>query len=100
MNNYITGVDFILIVFYLLLIVAIGHGFSRKIKYKVIREYFVKGLLLKLLCGLGFDWVYVYYYGGGDNVDALKPYGYLLGEDKKKSSTIIDRVKKWFGKNK
>lgn len=35
-----------------------------------------------------------------DNVEALKPYGYLLGEDKKKpSGSTIDRLKKWFGKN-
>jgi predicted PurR-regulated permease PerM len=34
-----------------------------------------------------------------DNVDALKPYGYLLGEDKKKSTSTIDKLKKWFGKS-
>ncbi|RPD45535.1 hypothetical protein [Paracnuella aquatica] len=65
MNNYLTGVDFILILLYLLLLIAIGYRFSRKLPL-AIQGYFVKGLLLKLACGLGFAWVYVYYYGGGD----------------------------------
>ena len=66
MNNYISGLDVVLIVLYIALILAIGYSFSKKLPYKVIRGYFMKGLALKLLCGLGFAWVYVYYYGGGD----------------------------------
>lgn len=35
-----------------------------------------------------------------DNVESLKPYGYLLGEDKKDSSSFIDKIKERFGKKK
>lgn len=66
MNNQITGLDVVLIFLYIALILAVGYSFSQKLRYKVIRSYFMKGLALKLLCGLGFAWVYVYYYGGGD----------------------------------
>ncbi|MBC7916156.1 MAG: AI-2E family transporter [Pyrinomonadaceae bacterium] len=35
-----------------------------------------------------------------DNVEALKPYGFLIGgEKKKKKSGFIDKVKGWFGKS-
>ena len=66
MNNYISALDIALIPLYIALIMGIGNSFSKKLPYKVMREYFMKGLALKLLCGLGFAWVYVYYYGGGD----------------------------------
>lgn len=66
MNHYVTGIDLVLIFLYIALILAVGYSFSQKLPYKVIRGYFIKGLALKLLCGLGFAWVYVYYYGGGD----------------------------------
>lgn len=66
MNNYITGFDFVLIILYLFLIIGVGYLFAQRIKYNPIREYFIKGLSLKLICGLGFGWIYVYYYGGGD----------------------------------
>lgn len=36
-----------------------------------------------------------------DNIDDLKPYGYLIGGDKKKSDkTLVQKVKGWFGKSK
>jgi len=65
MNNYITGLDIVLIILFLGLILAVGYTFSRRLP-KVLQGYFVKALTLKLFCGLGFGWVYVYYYGGGD----------------------------------
>ncbi|MEO7800521.1 MAG: hypothetical protein ABIR81_00900 [Ginsengibacter sp.] len=65
MNNYIGLKDVILIVLYFVVILFVGFLFSRKIKAE-IRGYFRKALLLKLLCGLSFAWVYAYYYGGGD----------------------------------
>lgn len=65
MNNHIGPIDALLIGIYFLVILLIGHLFSRRIKPE-IRGYFMKGLTLKLLCGLCFAWVYVYYYGGGD----------------------------------
>jgi hypothetical protein len=66
MNNYASGIDLILIVIYIALILSLGYSFSKKLSYKVLRKYFIRGLALKLLCGLGFAWIYVYYYGGGD----------------------------------
>src|SRR5690606_20264710 len=66
MNNYLTGIDVVLIFFYLIFIMLIGFGLSKKIKHASVRKYFIYGLGLKLICGLGFAWVYVYYYGGGD----------------------------------
>ncbi len=66
MNNYLTGLDILQIILYLLIIMAIGYSFSKKVKHVVIRKYFIRGLTLKLVCGLGFAWLYVYYYGGGD----------------------------------
>lgn len=32
-----------------------------------------------------------------DNVEQLKPYGYLMGQDKKEKSSWADKVKGWFG---
>ncbi len=66
MKFALTGIDFILILFYFLIIMGIGYAFSNKIPYLKLRQYFLRGLLLKLFCGLGFGWIYVYYYGGGD----------------------------------
>jgi hypothetical protein len=66
MNNEITGIDLVLILFYILLILMIGYGYSRKFNQSYLRRYFMQGLLLKLVCGLGFGATYVYYYGGGD----------------------------------
>jgi hypothetical protein len=65
MNNYIGLTDVILIILYFIVIATIGYLFSRKIKPE-IRGYFRKALLLKLVCGLSFAWIYAYYYGGGD----------------------------------
>lgn len=31
-----------------------------------------------------------------DHVEPLKPYGFLIGEEKKSDSSMIDRIKKWF----
>lgn len=45
---------------------GIGFALSKKQKYKVTQKYLMQGLALKLLCGIGFGWTYVYYYGGGD----------------------------------
>lgn len=66
MNNEITGVDAVLILLYTLLIMMIGYVYSQKLNNRFLRQYFIRGLGLKLLCGLGFGAVYVYYYGGGD----------------------------------
>lgn len=66
MNNEITGVDAVLILLYTLLIMMIGYVYSQKLDNRFLRQYFIRGLGLKLLCGLGFGAVYVYYYGGGD----------------------------------
>lgn len=33
-----------------------------------------------------------------DHIDSLKPYGFLIGEEKKSQQSVITRVKKWFGK--
>jgi hypothetical protein len=65
-NNYITAIDLILILLiYLPLIFIVASNFSNRMKPE-LKGYFMKGLALKLLCGLGFGWLYVYYYGGGD----------------------------------
>ncbi|MFC0775983.1 hypothetical protein [Terrimonas alba] len=66
MTYFITGIDLVLIILYFGLILGIGSSFSKKIANRAVRSYFMKGLALKLVCGLGFGWVYVYYYGGGD----------------------------------
>jgi hypothetical protein len=31
-----------------------------------------------------------------DHVEPLKPFGFLIGEEKKKHSSMIDKVKGWF----
>lgn len=65
--NYITGFDLILIFLYGSLILIFGMAYSRRrFKEKFLQRYFITGLALKLICGLGFGWIYVYYYGGGD----------------------------------
>lgn len=66
MENYITGLDLALIFIYFFVILGIGYSLSKKLPYKQLSQYFIWGLAIKLLCGLGFGWVYVYYYGGGD----------------------------------
>lgn len=67
MSNYITGFDLILIFLYGPFILMFGLVYSRRrFKEKFLQRYFITGLALKLICGLGFGWVYVYYYGGGD----------------------------------
>jgi predicted PurR-regulated permease PerM len=33
-----------------------------------------------------------------DHVEPLKPYGFLLGEEKKSNTNVIDKIKKWFKK--
>jgi predicted PurR-regulated permease PerM len=35
-----------------------------------------------------------------DNVEPLKPYGYLMGQDKKDQTNWTDKIKGWFGKGK
>jgi predicted PurR-regulated permease PerM len=35
-----------------------------------------------------------------DNVEPLKPYGYLMGQDKKDKPNWADKIKGWFGKKK
>lgn len=67
MSYYITGFDLILIFLYGPLILMFGVAYSRRrFKEKFLQRYFITGLALKLICGLGFGWIYVYYYGGGD----------------------------------
>lgn len=65
-NNYITLLDFLLIILFAIIIMGVAHGVTQKWKYPVIRKYFMQGILLKLISSIGFGWVYVYYYGGGD----------------------------------
>ena len=44
----------------------------------------MNGLILKLFCGLGFGWVYIYYYGGGDTTmyfsGASENYDQVIGK--------------------
>jgi hypothetical protein len=68
MNYEISGIDIVLILLYASFILMIGYGYSRKFKQSFLRNYFIRGLALKLLCGFGFGIVYVYYYGGGDTL--------------------------------
>lgn len=66
MNYPITSIDILLILLYFPMLLIIGKLYSNKLRYKYMQDYFMKGLALKLLCGLGFGLVFVYYYGGGD----------------------------------
>ena len=33
-----------------------------------------------------------------DHIEPLKPYGFLIGQEKKSNSSLLDKVKKWFKK--
>ncbi len=81
MKYQITGLDLILIVIYFSLILAFGYAYSKKLPI-AIKGHFIKGLTLKLICGLGFGWVFVYYYGGGDTTNyydgATYIYNYVI----------------------
>jgi hypothetical protein len=57
-----------------------GLAYSRRFKEKFLRRYFIGGLALKLICGLGFGWVYVYYYGGGDTTMYFKGASLIFKE--------------------
>ena len=76
MKYQATGLDIILIVVYFLLILAFGYAYSKKLP-KAIKGHFIKGLTLKLICGLGFGWVFVYYYGGGDTTNYYDGASYI-----------------------
>lgn len=60
--------DLMLTPIYFLLIIMVMI-FVRNLLYpndKLIRKYFMQGLILKLLGGIGVGLVYFFYYGGGD----------------------------------
>ena len=76
MKYQVTGLDIILIVVYFSLILAFGYAYSKKLP-KAIKGHFIKGLTLKLICGLGFGWVFVYYYGGGDTTNYFHGASYI-----------------------
>jgi len=66
-NHYLTVLDVVLVLLmYIPLLLLAGWFYARKYKETPLYGYFMKGLILKLICGLGFAWLYVYYYGGGD----------------------------------
>jgi hypothetical protein len=53
---------------YFLLIMLIGVNIKNKFKDKVIGNYFIKGLFLKLVGAFGISIIYFFYYESGDTV--------------------------------
>lgn len=56
-------------VLHLLLIVYITVLVYRKIPPQPIKQFFIPGVLLKLLAGIIYGWIYWYYYGHGDTLN-------------------------------
>lgn len=80
MDFRITGIDLLLILLYFPIIYGCGVAYSNRFKYNILRNYFRKGLLLKLFCGLGFAGIYIYYYGGGDTTKYFEGASYIFNQ--------------------
>jgi hypothetical protein len=69
MREVITGLDWLLLPVYFILIVIIAEAYKGKLADPVDRKYFSWGLYAKLLGGIFFALVYAYYYKGGDTIN-------------------------------
>ena len=65
--KYVTIWDFLLYPVYFILIYAIASAIKNKyVKENIVYEYYLKGLLVKILGGFIFCCIYCFYYDGGD----------------------------------
>lgn len=70
MDNYLSVYDLLLPLFYLAIILIIGNAIKKKyIDEHPEYEYFVKGLIIKIVGAITLGLVYVFYYGGGDTLN-------------------------------
>ena len=76
--------DLIIAPLYFLIILMIGNFIKNKMDDPVIRTYFMKGLVLKLIGAIGISIIYFYYYGTGDTV-------YYFERAKLIDSVLIDK---------
>ncbi|MGC9331198.1 MAG: hypothetical protein ACP5DZ_04885 [Bacteroidales bacterium] len=65
-QTYITIGDWLLLPVYLIFMLAIAIMYRGRLKDEQDKKFFMWGLWAKLVGGLAFALVYVYYYGGGD----------------------------------
>ena len=66
LSDYIVLKDWLLLAVYLLVIVAISYFIKKKIQVQ-ISNYFIPGLLAKIIFGILGILIYAFYYGDGDN---------------------------------
>jgi hypothetical protein len=64
----LTGLDVLILILYLVFVIGLGFIIrSKNINKPFYKEYFFKGLLVKLIGGISFSMVYTFYYSyGGD----------------------------------
>jgi len=66
-DEIFTGKDLALIPVYFVGILFVGRAIKQyRIKNNPIYKYFLRGLMLKVLGGIGLCFIYVFYYHGGD----------------------------------
>ncbi len=70
MENYLSVYDLLLTPFYLILVLVIGSIIKKKnIEQNPEYEYFLNGLIVKIIGAICLGLVYVFYYGGGDTIN-------------------------------
>ncbi len=91
MDNFITVWDFILFPIYFLIVYAFATVIkNRNIATNIAYEYYVKGLLAKILGGFVFCCIYIFYYKGGDSTAYWKFSGFLVNMMSKNFSVYLD----------
>ena len=89
--QYVTIWDFILFPVYFLIFYAIGNSIKgRNIEENKAYEYYVKGLLVKILGGFIFCCIYCFYYNGGDTNAYWESAGILNKMMSKNFSVYLD----------
>jgi hypothetical protein len=70
MDNYLSVYDLLLSPFYLLVVLVIGNILKKRyIDKQPEYEYFLKGLIAKIVGAIALGLVYVFYYNGGDTTN-------------------------------
>ncbi len=91
MENFITVWDFVLFPIYFLIVYAFANAIKNSnIETNKAYEYYVKGILAKILGGFIFCCIYIFYYKGGDSIAYWKFSGCLVKLMSKNFSIYLD----------
>ena len=86
----LSSLDLLLSPFYIILIIAVSRYIKNRNRKNPFYEYYVHGMVVKLVGAVVLCLIYVYYYKGGDTIGYFNSATYIMNLATKNFSVFID----------